>query len=185
MLCFLKENIDNIVKLAVNQIAMTIFGLLLSAATVTNPTLLLATGILSVLFYCYLLYTSAWDIGARDKIKVDGGRMENIPLKGLYLALAANAVNILLALLAILGYYLGILFSLEWAAGMMAVCYNIWWLLNGMFNAVLRFAQMGALKFWLMLVAALPALITCLFAYLAGLKNFRLFGFGANTGKRK
>ena len=176
MLCFLKENIDNIVKLAVNQIAMTIFGLLLSAATVTNPTLLLATGILSVLFYCYLLYTSAWDIGARDKIKVDGGRMASIPLKGIYLALAANTLNILLALLAIIGYYLGSLLSLEWAAGMMAVCYNIWWLLNGMFNAVLRFAELGALKFWLMLVAVLPALISCGLAYFAGLKNFRLFG---------
>ena len=129
-----------------------------------------------MLFYCYLLYTSAWDIGARDKIKVDGGRMASIPLKGIYLALAANTLNILLALLAIIGYYLGSLLSLEWAAGMMAVCYNIWWLLNGMFNAVLRFAELGALKFWLMLVAVLPALISCGLAYFAGLKNFRLFG---------
>ena len=102
MLKFLKENADNVVKLLVNQIAMTIFGLLLSAATFSNKTLLLVTGILSILFYMYLLYTSAWDIGSRDKIRIDGGRMEKMPLKGLYLAIIANAVNIILSLVVII-----------------------------------------------------------------------------------
>ncbi len=175
MLKFLRENADNIVKLAVNQIAMTIFGLVLSAAAITNKKLLLATGILSVIFYMYLLYTSAWDIASRDKIRIDADRMDRVPLKGLYLSLAANSINILLALLAIIGYYLGLVFSWPWAAGLMAISFNISWLLNGMYNSVLSFINPGALKFWLMLAAVLPALITCMLAYLAGLSNFRIF----------
>ncbi|MBQ7821443.1 MAG: hypothetical protein IJ391_04080 [Clostridia bacterium] len=185
MLTFLKENADNIVKLAVNQIAMTIFGLLLSAATVTNKTLLLVTGILSILFYMYLLYTSAWDIGAHDKIRIDGGRLKRMPLKGLYLSLAANSVNILLALIAIICYYLGVQFGFEWAAGTMAVCYNISWLLNGMYNAVLSFISVGQLKFWLMLAAVIPALVFTELAYLAGSNNYRIFGFLGLNGKQR
>ena len=188
MLKFLKENADNVVKLLVNQIAMTIFGLLLSAATFSNKTLLLVTGILSILFYMYLLYTSAWDIVSGDKIRIDGGRMEKMPLKGLYLAIIANAVNIILSLVVIICYYLGEYLLLQWAANTTAIAYNILWLLNGMYISVLSFANAVPLKFYLMLASVIPALITCAIAYTAGTKNFRIFGFlGLNYrgGKRR
>ena len=118
MFGFLKENSDSIIKLFVNQLGMTIFGLLLSFATLSNKTLLAVTGIFSILFYLFLLYSSAWETGAKDKIKVDGKRAVAFPLKGLFLSIAANAINILLALLMNIGYFLGNVFELKWAANL-------------------------------------------------------------------
>lgn len=184
MLKFFKENLDNTLKLFVNQIAMTIFGLLLSAATFSHKTLLLVTGILSALFYLYLLYTTAWDIGARDKIKVDGGRMKSMPLKGLYLALCANIINIVLAIVSTVCYFLADYLLLQWAANTTAIAYNILWLTNGMYISLLSFANMIPLKYFLMAATVIPALITCALAYHAGTHNFRLFGF-ISGGKSK
>ena len=63
-----------------DQIAMTVFGTMLSFATLKNEGLLLASSIFSILFYLMLLYTVGWDIGARDKIRIDGGRMKPFPV---------------------------------------------------------------------------------------------------------
>lgn len=183
---FIKNNFDNMIKLSVNQIAMTIFGLLLSAAVFKHKTLLLVTGILSILFYMYLLYTSAWDIGARDKIKIDGGRMKKDRMKGFYLALYANFLNIILALFMIVCYYLGEHLLIEWAANAFVIANNIFWLINGMFVSVLSFANTYPLKLFLILASVIPALVTCTIAYLAGTNNFRVFGFlGLSERKKK
>ncbi len=185
MIKFVKENFDNILKLAVNQIAMTIFGLLLSAATFSNKSILLATGVLSAVFYLYLVYTAAWDIGARDKIKIDGGRMKKIKLKGLYLALLSNSVIILLSLIALICFYLGEYNKLQWAVNTTAVTYNIAWLLNGMYISLMSFGNIIPLKYYLMLLSVIPALITSALAYTAGSHNFRLLSLlGINTDKK-
>ena len=83
MLHFIKDNRSVIVKMIVNQIGMIFFGLMLSMATNQNNSLFLAASIFSVLFYMFLEYTVGWDLGAHDKIKLDGGRIEYQPYKGL------------------------------------------------------------------------------------------------------
>ena len=82
MLHFIKDNRSVIVKMIVNQIGMIFFGLMLSMATNQNNSLFLAASIFSVLFYMFLEYTVGWDLGAHDKIKLDGGRIEYQPYKG-------------------------------------------------------------------------------------------------------
>lgn len=187
MLNFLNENSNNILKLSVNQIAMTIFALLLSAASFSNDTLKLACGLLSILFYIYLLYTAGWDIGARDKIKIDGGRMQPVKLKGIYLGISANAINFILIVTAILCYYLAKGFELQWAANTTAICSLIAWLLNGMYIAIISFADIPGVNFeiiklFLLLIAIVFSVLVTQIAYTAGLKNFKIF---ANPGSRK
>ena len=176
---FWKENAGIIGKMIVNQIGMTIFGLLLSLATGFNSTLLLLSSLFAIGFYMCLLYMMSWDYGARDKIRVDGGRMTYFPYKGVLLSLYANVLNILLALCAIVGYYN----TSSFEEGIPAWAANLWFISN----SAARFLQamyLGFLKivfpddnpFGLLLIVV-PALFFCGLGYFLGLKNRRLFGF--------
>ena len=55
------------------------------------------------MFYLYLQFYHTREQAQKDAIRMDAGRMERDRLGGLKCALLANAVNILLALLAIVG----------------------------------------------------------------------------------
>lgn len=173
MIDFIKENTSNAVKLFVNQIAMTIFGLLLSAAAFRNNTINIVVGILSIIFYYYLLYTAAWDIGARDKIKVDGGRMKYEPYKGVYVSLLANSVNIILTVVIIAFYYIGTLGNIDFAKSVFAIAFM---LLNGMFVSVLSLVKAEPANIFLQAATIIPTVAVSALAYFAGLKNFRIFG---------
>lgn len=114
---FLKENSYDIVRLFINQIGITIFSLILyfaAAQSEDDGTSLLISLLISVfatVFYMVLIYSASWDYGAKDKIRVDAGRMEAMHHKGLYLALLANVPNFLLILLSLIGkgfYMLGL-----------------------------------------------------------------------------
>ena len=91
-------------KMVANQLGMSFFGLMVTMAAVAsnNNTVILAVGLFSVLFYLYLLFYLCREQGKVDKIRIDGGRAEEAPLRCTMLSLAANSVNILLAVLAII-----------------------------------------------------------------------------------
>jgi len=65
MKTFFSENGMNIVKLYINQIAMTVFGLMVISAASQNDTLLLLASILSVFIYLVIIYSMMWDEGAK------------------------------------------------------------------------------------------------------------------------
>lgn len=100
---FFKENIYTIVRMIIYQLAMSIFGFSMSMACAKNRTLLLVSGIFAVGLYLFLLYFMMYEIGQKDGIKIDGGRLAYKPMKGFFIALVANSVNILLSVLAIFG----------------------------------------------------------------------------------
>ena len=106
---FFKENSYDIVRLYINQFGITIFSLMLyfSASIVMDAswtlTLYLLVSIFSMLFFFALIYFAAWEFGAKDRIRIDAGRMTYNKYKGLYLGLFAGAPNFLLAFLSILG----------------------------------------------------------------------------------
>lgn len=191
MFAFFKNNSDNILKLSVNQIAMTIFGLLLTAATYSNKKLLFATGVLSAVFYLYLIYTTAWDIGARDKIKIDGGRMDKNSSKGALLGIGANVINIILILTAIICFYLADNLHLQWAANTTAITGLIAYLINGMYIAVISFAKIlpfnfELFKLFLLLFTVIISVLVSFVAYLAGVSNFRVLNaLGINRSAKK
>lgn len=79
------------VKYIVNQIAMSLFGFMMSAtAVVMGHSWLLPFGLFGLLFYYFILFTFIHEDGLKDALKIQGGRMKKDPLLALkYCSVAA------------------------------------------------------------------------------------------------
>ena len=103
-----KENSYDIVRLYVNQLGIMIFSMLLYTAVGSFENARLSTAlsifvsIFSVCFYLVLIYYVMWEIGAKDKIRIDGGRAEPCKCKGLVMGLFANVPNLVLSIFTLL-----------------------------------------------------------------------------------
>ncbi len=98
-----------VTKHLLNQFGAAILGVTVTAATTKSARVQLFASIFAVIFYLFLLYTAMWDIGSKDKIKVDGGRMKPDSLRGLKASLLGNIPNYVLAL----GVTVGMIFGSE------------------------------------------------------------------------
>lgn len=96
----IKETSSMIYRLIITHIAMSIFGLVLFFSTnMMEPKLLmLAASIFSACFFAVIVYSTMWDLGAKDKAAFDGGRLENPAKRGFVAALTAEAFWIVLAI---------------------------------------------------------------------------------------
>lgn len=91
----LKKYSYDIVKLIMDQICIAMLGLVMTMVSSGNDKAYLITSILCVVFYVYILYVMMYETGKKDKPAIDGGRAKFNPLKGLWISLGANAVNII------------------------------------------------------------------------------------------
>lgn len=172
----------SIVKMFINQFAISIFGTMLSMATsaTNNDVFTLVVSIFSIVFYLFLLYTMIWEIGAKDKISVDAGKKSYRPLTGLYMGLVANAPNLLFALVYAVGYpFMG---THAWAGTMNAIVRLCTVIFEGMYMGVIAVLPFGAAvklnhMWWTYFVITIPAIATATLAYYIGHKDFRLFAF--------
>ena len=104
----LKENSYDIVRLYINQLGIMIFSMLLYTTVrsfsneLLSSTLSIVVSIFSIIFYLVLIYYIVWEIGAKDKIRIDGGRAKRFKNKGLYMGLIANVPNFVLGFLTTL-----------------------------------------------------------------------------------
>ena len=195
MKTFFHRNLYSMIKMFVNQFAISIFGLVLALATTAadNSVLTMIVSIFSICFYLFLIYTMTWEIGAKDRISVDIGKLPYRPHTGLWIALCANIPNILIALL----YAVATPFSGNhtWAGNMCAVMMLVSGLLEGMYRGLLSVIYLPGdansliMVWWSYFLIVLPALITSWVAYFAGFKNFRMlapyFTKKPNQGSRK
>lgn len=194
MLNFLKENSYLIFKMFVNQLGMTMFGLVLSMATSQNSTLFLLTSIFAVLFYLVLLYTMTWDIGYAEKIRIEGKRLKYKPLKGFFISLCANIGNIILGILITASYYSATTFITNPVTGSLypagpdlsvniyGVSLSIANLFEGMYSGII---STYFLNFpWIYILITFPAMITCMLAYIMGVKGKRFTRFLGPDEKR-
>ena len=109
---FLKQHSYDIVKLFVNQLGLAIFSMALySAVNIAlpdnfehAPTIRLVISIASTLFYLSIIYVVVWEFGAKDRIKVDSGRVKRSPIKGGLLQLCANIPNFVLVAIALVSF---------------------------------------------------------------------------------
>ena len=87
-----------------HQLAISVFGfsLVLAAMKMDNDVLRNGTSIFSIIFYLFLIYMKAWDIGYRDKIAVEQGKKTSNPLRGAIISLCANAINYVFAIFILL-----------------------------------------------------------------------------------
>ena len=183
---FFKDGADTIVRLIVTQLGMTMFGLMVTmttrvlpgAADKTRDPMLLVVSFFSVIMYLFILYTHIWEKGAKDRIKFDGGRMEKQPLKGLYLSLVANSVNILLGIIMCLTYYLG-----NAADSVGSLSYQIFGsandiarLIQGMYTGIIIYISPDATAVspLIFIAITLPAIAVTTFGYFWGFSNKKM-----------
>lgn len=178
MKAFLREHSYNAVKMFLNQFATAIFGFVLALASSKAQNLVLrnVTSGFAILFYLFLLYTMTWELGFHDKIAIDNGRKQYQPLTGFWIALFANAINFLLAIFIMLGS----LTSVEVFGKIGGVCASIAVLIEGMYTGVLanHVAADTPLNslWWVYFLLPIPALVTCLVAYILGVKDKKFTG---------
>ena len=97
---FYIENMDLVNKFLLNQIVMSILGIMvcLPMAMFGDAAMILASVFASVFFAC-LLYDNAWDKGFKDSNRVSNNRLKYRPFHGAKVALFAYAPSLLFLLL--------------------------------------------------------------------------------------
>lgn len=168
------------VKLFVTQCVISLFGNVLAFASINSKSnaLMIASGVLSILFYLFLVYMSTWETGSQDKPSIDGGRQKFSFATGLYIGIGANIPNFVLAII-----YLGLMPLATKVEGIAStVCglaQIVFMFVNGMYTGILSegvFAEGFALHdYWFsFFLITLPAIVTSMLAYTAGAKDFHL-----------
>ena len=191
---FFKDNAPLIGRLFVNQVGMTIFGLVLSMAAQSKKTILFWISIFAVCFYLCLIYSVMWEEGAKDAIRIEQGRKRKdflFPLKAAGFAAIPNFFAAFLMLFAFLfGYGFA---SFGWAQSFYAVMHIIVGLFQamyvGIFSAILTplagntvlYAGIGVVLY---AISSLPMILMAIFAYWMGFCNKRVFSFRV-PGKKK
>ena len=189
---FLKKNSYQIVRLFVIQIGIAIFGLVLSFAVSTafrdrdDTAALLFVSVFSVLFYLFILYSVAWEIGGKDRLRLDSAHAKLRGGMGIVLALLAETPNFLLCLLMAIGGIVVFAGGSVVGARIFAVGYAPALFLNSMYTAIIRTAlnathlsQEVSRSYYLVaallfLAATLPAILVTGFAYWMGLNEKRI-----------
>lgn len=165
----------NSVKLFLNQIAISMFGLVLALAAgmAKNEALRIITSVCAIVFYLFLEYTVAWSVGAQDHISVDIGKRKTnlfVPVK---MWLLANSINLLLAVFITLGIFFP---DVKVFNGLGSFGVTAALILEGMYTGLLTVDVAGAPlnSYWFTyFLITLPALIVIFFSYLLGIKNIK------------
>lgn len=179
---FFKRYSYGIVKLFVTQFAVGIFGAVLALATSGTDWLLTLTSVFAILFYLFLVYTSVWAVGAKDKISVDIGNLKSNRWRGVLMALAASIPNFIIAILCTLNF--------EATNKVAAVGVIISFFVQGMYQGVLRTVPFlgypttvangeeiitTQTPYWFSyFLIIIPLIIVAGLAYYAGTKDFHM-----------
>lgn len=198
---FFKENSYDVVRLFINQIGIAIFSMIIYTAigmvNIDSDARLgikVAVSVFAILFYFALLYTVAWDWGAKDKIRIDGGRLEPdvVKFKGAKIAFLANIPNFVLSFISSLTVGLYIL-GVEGALGVSAI-FNIFTrLLMSMYLGLLQGVfvflnqQVYVYQFWQAVgyfFIPVFAIAVTQIGYSFGLKERKIFPTAVNKNKK-
>ncbi len=207
MFSFIKSNSYLIVRLMLNQFGMMMFGLMVSMAAAAvdvalaggsgevGRTCMLWSSVFSILFYMFINYMALKEEGQKDAIRLSAGRIEYTPLRGLYIALCASALNILLGVVIIITGILGAEsgLALAWAGGLCGSAKVIasifqamyWGLMLGV-SGVTTIAELPAI--WFLLIP-IPTIVCGYVSYYFGLHDRGIFkaikGFFTPEGSDK
>lgn len=177
MIAFFKRYSYEVVRMMLNQFAISMFGfaLAMTAVKAESDALLLWSSIAAIVFYLVLTYSTAWRVGSSDRLSIRYGKISFNPVRGLLISLVANAVNFLLALLIMIGDLCGVEL-------LKTIPNAIVLLIEGMYQGVLAVIQVGGLPlnkmWWAYLLLPIPALVASLLGYIAGAKEFRIIKAG-------
>lgn len=181
---FLKENSYYIMRLFVTHIGMAVFGFVLFLTTnQQSKVLMLAAGIFSAAFYAVLSYITMWEAGAKDKPRLDAGRLSLIKGKGFFLSLAAQCpIWAVLLVFFVCSFFK----TSNAAASVYYVSYFILTLFDGCFTGIMLFVNTMQSDVMIAIVFALGTLLVAAAAalgYLFGTKERRLIP--VKTGEKR
>ncbi len=180
---FFKENSYVIVKLIVFQLGVMIMGLVTSFATGgdTNKVswLFPVSSIFCILFYLYLVFTVGYENGQKDGIRIEAGKISPRPYRFFLVGLSANAVNLILGILAlvfrlVIGAPLAgaldpeIVYSPAWAHSAYEVCNLIARFIQSMYTGLIQTISPGNVL--LVALIPLPAVLVAGISYLFGVR---------------
>ena len=194
MKAFFSQYSYSMIKMFINQFAISIFGSVLSLATsaAENRMLSMVVSAFAIAFYLFLIYTMTWEVGAKDRISVDVGKKPYRPHTGLLLSLIANIPNFLIAILYACVY--PTMGTVRVAGSIASVVKTIAMFLEGMYcGLALEITLPGGFSlwhyWWTFFLITVPALLTSWIAYFTGFKNFRIlaqfFNKRAAQGNKK
>ena len=160
------------VKMFVDQLALSLFGLSLAVATVkNNKTLMLLTSIGAVIFYVFILYGVSWKMGDEDRKRIRRGESGGHAFTGTLVSLLANSINFVLAILIAIG-------TLGGVAWLVDIPKLIALLIHAEYQGLLAYIPMGvdaagemiALNnaWWVYFLLPIPAMLTSTIGYLMG-----------------
>ena len=175
MFKYFKENLGNISKLFVNHLGMMIFSLVvlitskLLSGKIGNDSVFYIMGAVAILMYFSLLYTAMWEAGAKDRLKVDGGREKENIFHGLYMYLWSSAIGIFVSVvLIVLSFFLTE--DVSTVNGVWAVFKFIAHYYNGMY---LPITSIGGVHCSVYLGMVVPGALVCFVSYILGLKGYK------------
>lgn len=175
----------SIIKLFLNQVAIGLFGAVITLALskiggedeALSDTIMIVAGACATVFYLALLYVTTWTVGAKDRISQDVGKLKPMPLRGVLLSLIANVPNIIIATVYTIGEFAasdGT--TLPRMAARLATLF-----IEGMYYGILAGAPVGSVPearllnyWWMYFVIIVPAIIVTGVAYYAGTRNFHI-----------
>ena len=148
-----------------------------------TTTISIFISIFSIVFYYVLIYNVAWEIGAKDKIRIDGGRMEKKSSKGILLGFYANIPNLIIIGGAIILFAFYMAGGGEWLKSCFAVLNFIFRFFVSMYLGLIQGLTSGIedenlsylIQSILFLVFSSTSIILIHFSYLLGLRDFRFF----------
>ncbi len=185
---YFREHSRLISRLLINQVGMTIFGMILTMAvmrsTQNNVTLTVAVSAFSIVFYLCLIYNVMWEEGARNIIRVKAGRMQRTPCFSLKASLWASVPNFVLAALLFVSYLLAFPFGVEVFKSVYGALHIILALFEamyvGLFSVILDsfpvLATQSLVACGLYALSSLPMILVSMLAYCFGEKNIYIFG---------
>jgi len=163
------------VKLIVTHIAMSIFGLMLYLPTGGSPILGGIFGIVSVIFYFFMINNDISKVGAEDAVRKSGGKSAAHPANGFIIgAISAIPHFIICGLYLFFWYFQGY----EWAKSASIIFMFVGVLWEGVFMGLTSFATgSGPIVF-----ACIPFMIIAFagISYILGSKNINLIPLDDN-----
>ncbi len=152
-------------KLFLDQIALAVFGIVTAVASSQSPAFRIIFGVIGIGLYYYILYATMWEIGAKDRIRVDAGREEKQPQKPLLMGLVANIPNFVVGLVGLLK-----LINNGTAATVGSVAISISKLLQGYYLGICNQLGLGEVPYTY-LVTAMIGVFMVVIGYSVGYKG--------------
>ena len=189
---FWKKHSYQIVRLFIIQVGIAIFGFVLSLAVMTafrerdDRVALLMVSIFSVMFYLFLLYSVSWEIGGKDRLRLDAIHAEHNGGTGFLLALLAEVPNFLFDLLMLIGGIVVYAGATVGGSRTFGVGYLPSTFLNSMYVGIIRnlltatgLSQDASPSYYLVaallfLASTVPAILTVGFGYWMGVNEKRI-----------